>query len=135
MLSRSLLLTLAVLCLLYVLGESAKSPLGRLARRQLNTRRGKDQRDEEVDVAVEVSGDRQDHQEQQAIHNACKLIALRGGNNDVDWRYFVAGGICAATSHGITTPLDVIKTKMQTNPEVQSDCMIPWLHGASAQSL
>ena len=25
------------------------------------------------------------------------------------WRYFVAGGICAATSHAIPTPLDVIK--------------------------
>lgn len=49
----------------------------------------------------------------------CKetLISLRGGNVDIDWRYFLAGGLCAATSHGITTPLDVIKTKMQTNPE------------------
>lgn len=25
------------------------------------------------------------------------------------WRYFAAGGICAATSHAIPTPLDVIK--------------------------
>ena len=25
------------------------------------------------------------------------------------WRYFVAGGICAATSHAIPTPIDVIK--------------------------
>jgi solute carrier family 25 (mitochondrial phosphate transporter), member 3 len=35
----------------------------------------------------------------------------------VDYRYFVAGGVCAAYSHGITTPIDVIKTKMQADPK------------------
>lgn len=35
-----------------------------------------------------------------------------------DYRFFVAGGVCAATSHGITTPIDVVKTKMQAEPEV-----------------
>jgi Mitochondrial carrier protein. len=34
-----------------------------------------------------------------------------------DPRYLVAGGGCAALSHGIATPLDVIKTKMQANRE------------------
>lgn len=34
----------------------------------------------------------------------------------LDIRYFVAGGTCAAISHGITTPIDVIKTKIQSNP-------------------
>lgn len=35
-----------------------------------------------------------------------KLLLLRGGSSDdFDWRYFVAGGVCAACSHGITTPL------------------------------
>jgi solute carrier family 25 phosphate transporter 3 len=35
----------------------------------------------------------------------------------MDYRYFVAGGVCAATSHGITTPVDVVKTKMQADPQ------------------
>ena len=35
-----------------------------------------------------------------------------------DWRFFVAGSISAGLSHGYTTPLDVIKTRMQTNPEL-----------------
>ncbi len=35
-----------------------------------------------------------------------KVIQLRGGSNDqVDWRYFVAGSVSAAFSHGITTPI------------------------------
>jgi solute carrier family 25 (mitochondrial phosphate transporter), member 3 len=33
-----------------------------------------------------------------------------------DYRYFVAGGTCAAISHGITTPIDVIKTRKQSDP-------------------
>lgn len=49
-----------------------------------------------------------------------KVLNIRGGSDDnsaIDWRFFVAGGVCAACSHGITTPIDVIKTKMQTSPE------------------
>lgn len=43
----------------------------------------------------------------------------------VDYRYFVAGGTCAAFSHGITTPVDVIKTKIQADPkEYEDDGMI-----------
>ncbi len=34
-----------------------------------------------------------------------KLLNLRGGSEQIDWRFFVAGGLCAAFSHGITTPI------------------------------
>ena len=44
--------------------------------------------------------------------------AASAGLKALDYRYFVAGGVCAATSHGITTPIDVVKTKMQAQPEV-----------------
>lgn len=33
-----------------------------------------------------------------------------------DARYFLAGGVCAAASHGVTTPVDVIKTRLQAEP-------------------
>jgi solute carrier family 25 phosphate transporter 3 len=36
---------------------------------------------------------------------------------DADPRYFLSGGICAAASHGITTPVDVIKTRQQAAPD------------------
>lgn len=37
---------------------------------------------------------------------------------DADPRYFISGGICAAASHGCTTPIDVVKTRIQSEPEV-----------------
>lgn len=42
----------------------------------------------------------------------------------VDYRYFVAGGAAAAYSHGVTTPIDVIKTKMQADPAEYNEGMI-----------
>jgi len=33
------------------------------------------------------------------------------------WRYFFAGGVCACLSHTVATPVDVVKTRQQTNPE------------------
>ena len=37
-----------------------------------------------------------------------------------DPRFFIAGGISAAVSHGITTPIDVVKTKMQANSDLNN---------------
>ena len=33
-------------------------------------------------------------------------------------RFFIAGGASAAISHGVTTPIDVLKTKQQADPEL-----------------
>lgn len=33
-----------------------------------------------------------------------------------DWRYYLAGGICAAVSHLIPVPVDVVKTRKQVDP-------------------
>lgn len=37
-----------------------------------------------------------------------------------DPRFFIAGGVSAAFSHGITTPIDVVKTKIQADPQFYS---------------
>ena len=49
---------------------------------------------------------------------AAAAEALTANSGGADWRYLAAGGVSAAISHGYTTPLDVIKTRMQTNPEL-----------------
>ncbi len=37
--------------------------------------------------------------------------------NQFDPRYFIAGGACASISHGIATPFDVVKTRIQSDPD------------------
>lgn len=44
------------------------------------------------------------------------VFATPSALQSIDYRYFVAGGTCAAISHGITTPIDVVKTRMQSDP-------------------
>jgi len=41
------------------------------------------------------------------------LKSLRGS-----WRFFLAGGLCAAISHTIPTPIDVVKTRKQIDPRL-----------------
>lgn len=68
----------------------------------------------------------------EAIHR------LRGGSTSCtgsgDWRFFVAGSISAAFSHGYTTPIDVIKTRMQTNPDLYDGSTILALRNIVAES-
>lgn len=66
------------------------------------------------------------------IHVAASGPAAAAANaaKSFDYRYFVAGGVCAATSHGITTPIDVVKTKMQAEPDVYNKGM-----GAATMSI
>jgi hypothetical protein len=40
---------------------------------------------------------------------AAALFLLIGLSDPGSWRYFLAGGICAATSHAIPVPIDVVK--------------------------
>jgi hypothetical protein len=44
----------------------------------------------------------------------------------IDYRYFIAGGTCAAFSHGITTPIDVVKTRIQSDSKVRRRPAVVW---------
>jgi hypothetical protein len=48
----------------------------------------------------------------------------------IDYRYFVAGGTCAAISHGITTPIDVVKTNigMDVEDSLTPGATLPFLN-------
>lgn len=35
------------------------------------------------------------------------------------WRYYLAGGLCAAISHALPVPIDVVKTRKQVDPALQ----------------
>lgn len=50
-----------------------------------------------------------------SIASFVSLILFSGAGS---WRYFTAGGICAAFSHSLTTPIDVVKTRQQVDPEL-----------------
>lgn len=45
-----------------------------------------------------------------------KLYQLSG--NGI-WRYYLAGGLCAAISHTVPVPIDVIKTRKQVDPSLE----------------
>ena len=56
-----------------------------------------------------------------AIDNPVDYLHLNIPLPVVDVRYFVAGGFCAAASHGVTTPIDVVKTTIQSDPTTYND--------------
>jgi solute carrier family 25 (mitochondrial phosphate transporter), member 3 len=61
------------------------------------------------------------------LHAIASLLTLAvpgiesSGLQALDYRYFVAGGASAALSHGLTTPIDVIKTRIQASPDKYKD--------------
>jgi solute carrier family 25 phosphate transporter 3 len=58
------------------------------------------------------------------VVNASAGCSALSAFKTLDYRYFVAGGTCAAISHGVTTPIDVIKTKIQANPQKYNKGMV-----------
>lgn len=56
-----------------------------------------------------------------AIFSAYALISFLAPGS---WRFFAAGGICAATSHAIPTPIDVVKTRKQVDPALENKSFI-----------
>lgn len=50
---------------------------------------------------------------------ATEFVKVQGGQGKLaeSVAYFAAGGLCAALSHSITTPIDVVKTRKQTVAE------------------
>jgi len=53
-----------------------------------------------------------------------ELIQIAGPGK---WKYFLAGGICAATSHAITTPIDVVKVSLMLK-SIYSSCHVSVLY-------
>lgn len=51
-----------------------------------------------------------------------------------DVRYFISGGLCAALSHGVTTPIDVVKTRIQSEPEVFNEGLLSATRAIVAQN-
>lgn len=47
---------------------------------------------------------------------ASAFLALVLKSSPGSWRFFLAGGLCAAISHTIPTPVDVVKTRKQVDP-------------------
>jgi uncharacterized membrane protein (DUF2068 family) len=47
-----------------------------------------------------------------SLATAFAFAALMSVSGPGAWRYFLAGGICAAVSHAITTPIDVVKVSL-----------------------
>lgn len=45
------------------------------------------------------------------------LVLLSGPGT---WRYFLAGGVCAAVSHSVPVPIDVVKTRKQVDPALEN---------------
>mmetsp|Transcript_2714 Transcript_2714/g.3958 ORF Transcript_2714/g.3958 Transcript_2714/m.3958 type:complete len:463 (-) Transcript_2714:117-1505(-) len=52
------------------------------------------------------------------------FVGLISAGGPGAWRYYLAGGICAASSHAITTPIDVVKTRQQVDSTYKERGMV-----------
>ena len=50
------------------------------------------------------------------ILSIAKLYQISGAGT---WRYYMAGGLCAAASHSVPVPIDVVKTRKQVDPALE----------------
>ena len=57
-----------------------------------------------------------------AVFTVIKKVSIASLSSTVQYysKYFFAGGICASFSHGISVPLDVVKTRKQISQEMAS---------------
>jgi Mitochondrial carrier protein len=55
------------------------------------------------------------------LASAAALLGLVRASGPGAWRYYWAGGICAATSHVIPVPIDVVKTRKQVDPALATE--------------
>jgi solute carrier family 25 (mitochondrial phosphate transporter), member 3 len=55
------------------------------------------------------------------------FYALLSAGAAGSWRFYLAGGICAATSHAVPVPVDVIKTRQQIDASLEN---IPFMQAA-----
>ena len=57
-----------------------------------------------------------------AVFTVIKRISIASLSSILQYysKYFLAGGICASFSHGISVPLDVVKTRKQVSQEMAS---------------
>ena len=52
------------------------------------------------------------------------LLSAYARSVGLPWQPFLAGGISCALSHGMATPFDVVKTRIQLEPEVYNKGMV-----------
>lgn len=52
------------------------------------------------------------------------LLWLISASEPGVWRYYLAGGLCAAISHSVPVPIDVVKTRKQVDPGLANNSFI-----------